>query len=1047
MWGTHILQKYDHFKSSIMKKIEIVGVMLFMLVSISVFSQTEDRNADVTEYLGIDLKTLDVPTPQNKLDFIRAKAVQEGYGPTAEIWEKRPYKDPRVNFDPAGYPLHLGDVNGDGFADFYKQSLLAMSDERTENLADYTYKVAIFFGGPDDEIDWEADQVLYDRMIPIGDLNNDGFADAILRNGHLYQGSPTGLQRVVGAIGDQKGQFLLNLSERNNSLYHFLVGKDINGDNIDDLYGVFYSNLDNQYKLYMVAGSNSFDELEYTEKTITSEHNINAVINHRSTVKNNLVTFIERSSHYRAIIHSYLVDVNQDSDSLVKVNTFIFPNDSQNTEDIIGDPYVSDFNRDGNEDLLIRVGLDLYLALGNSKEDIANGANYFQEFEEDYQDHKFLTGVPVESLVVIGDLNQNGTSELAFADYNFQQLRITEVAVSDGQTTLEELKVVNIVNEFGEGAELNIRYGEEVSEKYTSAANSWFFIVEKGNESLLTFMQHEEGVDLTDIPLLSRSVNREDHTLKYFSHISYLGDLEGDGKDNFGVEVYGYGVNEEKFVIYNGFDANDLKEIEYESEFFFQEAYGGNFLSQDEKSIAILLRYNGEYNNWVSQIRIYSIDDFETPKHIIYLTDVDTPLSRMDMIANLGDINNDGFDDIGIATPMSNKKEFLYIYLGGENIATNPDYVIDYSNPVLQGTIGNNGLGTLQGMGDLNGDGIDDFLVGDNFRSDLFAEPWNYTAYISGAIFIHYGKNNEIPDFSIPDAILLPDSTEPLNRQWLFGFNEVAKGDFNGDGRVDLAAKAFHHSNEAFDEGVGAIHYFFGKEEGFLSQPDTTIPIRANFTHNTTFTETYARFGARELLAGIEDIDNDGNDELLYVPNVSRTNAVLYKVGKNPADNEVALFIAPNQSRSLNPAGNYINLQYRSVVGDFYGDGSIGFVSYQSDWNFRDDPLYYYSLNGVMVNNRQEFGEEQPTDFTLNQNYPNPFNPTTIISYQLPESSLVQLNVFDLTGRKVATLVNEQKAAGSYSVNFNAGTLSSGVYFYTIKAGDFTQTRKMLLVK
>lgn len=86
-------------------------------------------------------------------------------------------------------------------------------------------------------------------------------------------------------------------------------------------------------------------------------------------------------------------------------------------------------------------------------------------------------------------------------------------------------------------------------------------------------------------------------------------------------------------------------------------------------------------------------------------------------------------------------------------------------------------------------------------------------------------------------------------------------------------------------------------------------------------------------------------------------------------------------------------------------------------------------------------------DYLLSQNYPNPFNPTTVISYQLPESSLVQLNVFDLTGRKVATLVNEQKAAGSYSVNFNAGTLSSGVYFYTIKAGNFTQTKKMLLVK
>ena len=88
-----------------------------------------------------------------------------------------------------------------------------------------------------------------------------------------------------------------------------------------------------------------------------------------------------------------------------------------------------------------------------------------------------------------------------------------------------------------------------------------------------------------------------------------------------------------------------------------------------------------------------------------------------------------------------------------------------------------------------------------------------------------------------------------------------------------------------------------------------------------------------------------------------------------------------------------------------------------------------------------------PKVFALMQNYPNPFNPTTTIQYALPKSSNVEIKVYDLVGREVTTLVNEFKQAGYYSAEFNANNFASGVYFYRIKAGDFTDTKKMLLVK
>jgi len=90
---------------------------------------------------------------------------------------------------------------------------------------------------------------------------------------------------------------------------------------------------------------------------------------------------------------------------------------------------------------------------------------------------------------------------------------------------------------------------------------------------------------------------------------------------------------------------------------------------------------------------------------------------------------------------------------------------------------------------------------------------------------------------------------------------------------------------------------------------------------------------------------------------------------------------------------------------------------------------------------------EQIEQFWLSQNYPNPFNPSTKISYQLPVTVDVTLKVFDLLGREVAVLVNEEKSAGNYEVEFNASGLPSGIYFYTLKAENFSDTKKLVLLK
>jgi hypothetical protein len=89
----------------------------------------------------------------------------------------------------------------------------------------------------------------------------------------------------------------------------------------------------------------------------------------------------------------------------------------------------------------------------------------------------------------------------------------------------------------------------------------------------------------------------------------------------------------------------------------------------------------------------------------------------------------------------------------------------------------------------------------------------------------------------------------------------------------------------------------------------------------------------------------------------------------------------------------------------------------------------------------------QPSAFTLFQNYPNPFNPTTKIRYQIPELSKVKLTVYDVLGREVTTLVNEEKPAGVYEVEFDGANLPSGVYFYRIEAEKYSETKKFILLK
>lgn len=147
----------------------------------------------------------------------------------------------------------------------------------------------------------------------------------------------------------------------------------------------------------------------------------------------------------------------------------------------------------------------------------------------------------------------------------------------------------------------------------------------------------------------------------------------------------------------------------------------------------------------------------------------------------------------------------------------------------------------------------------------------------------------------------------------------------------------------------------------------------------------------------------------------------------------------------ISSGGGTINNESYSISGTA-GQPAIGVLSGSS---FMQTAGFWHS-QFVFTDVNDELKSKLPVEYKLEQNYPNPFNPSTIIQYQLPTASNVSLYAYDIIGRKVAVLINnEWKEAGYHHYKFSAAhfNLSSGVYLYRLQAGDYTSTKKFILIK
>ena len=154
--------------------------------------------------------------------------------------------------------------------------------------------------------------------------------------------------------------------------------------------------------------------------------------------------------------------------------------------------------------------------------------------------------------------------------------------------------------------------------------------------------------------------------------------------------------------------------------------------------------------------------------------------------------------------------------------------------------------------------------------------------------------------------------------------------------------------------------------------------------------------------------------------------------------NGVKLFFSNDTGRTWTAQGfSLSNIRGRDIIIPNQGCG----------WFLCDNGHVYRTLHPDRVTTGFESSPVLPPAYGLSQNYPNPFNPSTTIKYELPKSSMVRLSVYDLLGREVSVLVNERRDAGVHEVKLDASGLSSGVYLCRLQAGDFTQTKRLLLLR
>jgi hypothetical protein len=526
--------------------------------------------------------------------------------------------------------------------------------------------------------------------------------------------------------------------------------------------------------------------------------------------------------------------------------------------------------------------------------------------------------------------------------------------------------------------------------------------------------------------------------------VASAGDVNGDG---FGDIIIGAfqndagGTNAGRVYIYFGGPVvDDIADVVFTgtipNNFFGHVVTGAGDVNGDGYDDVIAAA--PAYNSFAGIAYIYYGGSSMDTIPDVTVTGVNPGDSFGSSMAYVGDVNGDNFADVlvGAYDAFVNTAGKAYLYFGGVSMDSTADVVMngeevadvfgasvssagdvngDGFSDVIVGALNNDAAGMDAGkayifFGGLSMDATPDVIMtgsapGDNFGIVSTAGDLNddgFSDVIVGAIrndaggtnagraYVYFGATNMD---STADLIFTGEAEEDL-----FGLAVATAGDVNGDGISDIIIGAPYNDFTGTDAGKAYL---------YLSSP--TIPVEL-----TSFNAIYNKINITLHWETATELNNKGF-------NVERS------TDKN--DWKSIAFVKGN-GNSTSPK------EYSYIDNDLFSGGTkFQYRLKQIDY---DGSFEYTKIVEVIV---------MPEQYALSQNYPNPFNPSTVLEFSIPKESFVEVKVFDVLGNEVITLAKNNYAAGTYKTDFNADDLPSGIYIARLTAGNFIQTKKMLLLK
>ncbi len=411
------------------------------------------------------------------------------------------------------------------------------------------------------------------------------------------------------------------------------------------------------------------------------------------------------------------------------------------------------------------------------------------------------------------------------------------------------------------------------------------------------------------------------------------------------------------------------------------------------------------------------------------------------------DLNNDGFEEILI------KSSYPYV-----NVFADTSTFIR-SLPV------SSQWGNQQTLiEDIDGNTKVDFII-DQFIENYSINFYEYD-YLQDSLFL-------ISTFdSLMTRIIVSGNPVDTLLKVTCCFSDYVYGDLDNNGFPEIAAahmRGFLNVFEKQSDGYKQVHFdnlltlnmyqiaitndidLNGKKEIIVMGNYDGGPLYwietddegSYFIKRSAFIDYGPNISILDLEFYATDVDLDERDELIFIGK-SRIWVLKWDIIEDKWD----VFFY------LNVNTEYMDLWGNNSVRNF--PGTITNVEFFDIDNDGDKDMFISTSDGVTLyfestlnvsEVKNTFQDYLPLKFNLVQNYPNPFNPVTKINYALPSAAMVELKVYNVLGQLITTLVNEEKPAGFYEIDFNAADFPSGVYMYKLQAGDYVQTKKMILLK